>query len=261
MTTRYASELWHHRDLTLSFAMRDIKARYKQTIFGVAWAVLQPLSLMLVFTMVFSRFVKISTDGIPYPIFVYSSLMFWMCFSMTVSQGTLAIVANSMLVRKIYFPRETLLLSIAVSAGLDLLIASLIFAAMLAYYQIALTLTALWVPVLFLLQTLFALGVICFTSALNTHFRDIGHGMPLALQLWMFVTPVAYPLSVVPQSLLPLYLLNPMASIMDGYRATILHGSAPNLTYLGFGAAVTLVLAVLGYLTFKRAERTFADVI
>jgi lipopolysaccharide transport system permease protein len=261
MNTHYASELWHHRDLTFSFAMRDIKARYKQTIFGVAWAILQPLSLMLVFTMVFSRFVRVSTDGIPYPIFAYSSLIFWMCFSMTISQGTMAIVANSMLVRKIYFPRETLLVSIVVSAGLDLLIAALLFGAMLVYYHIALSITVLWVPVLFTLQTLFALGIICFTSALNTHFRDIGHGMPLAMQLWMFVTPVAYPLSVVPQSLLPLYLLNPMASIIDGYRATILYGTAPNLLYLGYGAAVTLALSAAGYFTFKRAERTFADVI
>jgi lipopolysaccharide transport system permease protein len=254
-------ELWHHRDLVVSFAVRDIKARYKQTVFGIAWAVLQPFSLMIVFTLVFSRFAKIDTHGVPYPVFAYTTLIFWTFFATTVSQGTLAIVANSSLVRKIYFPRETLLVSIVLSAGLDLVVAGLVFVGMLVFYGVPVTATILWVPALLILQTIFAFGIICFTSALHTNFRDIGHGIPLAMQLWMFATPVAYPLTVVPSSLLPLYLLNPMASIIDGYRLSILGASSPHLPHLAMGAIGTLLFTAVGYVVFKQAERTFADVI
>jgi ABC-type polysaccharide/polyol phosphate export permease len=258
---QYLSDLWQHRDLTWSFALRDIKARYKQTALGAAWAVLQPFSLMVVFTLVFSRFARVSSDGVPYPIFSYTGLIFWSFFSMTVSQGTVAIVANASLVRKIYFPRETLLISVIISAAIDLAIAALIFAGMLVYYRIVLTWTVLWVPVLFGVQTLFALGVICISSALQAYYRDVGHALPLGLQIWMFGSPVAYPLSAVPESLLPFYMLNPMTPVIDGYRRAILHGQAPDLAALSTAASVTLVLIVLGYSLFKRAERTFADVI
>ena len=254
-------ELWQHRDLTWSFAVRDIKARYKQTALGAAWAVLQPFSLMIIFTLVFARFAKVSSDGLPYPIFSYTSLIFWTFFSMTVTQGTVAIVANASLVRKIYFPRETLLISIVLSAALDLVIAAVIFGGMLAYYRIALAWTVLWVPVLLMLQTLFALAIICASSAVHVNYRDIGHGLPLGLQVWLFATPVAYPLSVVPAALLPIYMLNPMTPIIDGYRRVILHGQAPDVPHLLSAAAATVFLLVLTYLNFKRAERTFADVI
>ena len=257
----YLSELWQHRDLTLSFALRDIKARYKQTALGAAWAVLQPLSLMVVFTLVFSRFARVSSDGVPYPIFSYTALIFWSFFSVTVSQGTVAITANASLVRKIYFPRETLLISIIISAAMDLAIAAVIFAGMLAYYRISLTWAIVWLPVVLMVQTVFALGVICVSSAVQAYYRDVGHALPLFLQMWMFATPVAYPLSAVPDGLLPFYVLNPMTPVIDGYRRVILHGQPPDLVSLSTAASVTLVLIVLGYSVFKRAERTFADVI
>ncbi len=258
---QYLSDLWRHRDLTWSFALRDIKARYKQTALGAAWAVLQPFSLMVVFTLVFSRFARVSSDGVPYPIFSYTGLIFWSFFSMSVAQGTVAIVANASLVRKIYFPRETLLISVIISAAIDLAIAALIFAGMLAYYRIALAWTVLWVPVLLVVQTLFALAVICVSSAVQAYYRDVGHALPLGLQIWMFATPVAYPLSAVPEGLLPFYVLNPMTPVIDGYRRAVLHGQSPDLASLSTAATVTLVLVVLGYSLFKRAERTFADVI
>ncbi len=258
---QYLLELWQHRDLALSFASRDIKARYKQTIFGAAWAVLQPFSLMVVFTLVFSRLARIPTEGVPYPLFSYTTLIFWMFFATTISQGTISIVANSSLIQKIYFPRETLFLSVLLSAGLDLGIAMLILGALLVYYHISIPITILWIPVLLALQVLFAFAVICLTATVHVNFRDVGHAISLLLQLWMFATPVAYPLSVVPSSLLPIYLLNPMAPIVDGYRVTLLNGEAPNLTYLAIGAGLTLFLIMIGYPIFKRAERTFADVI
>jgi lipopolysaccharide transport system permease protein len=258
---QYLIELWQHRDLTWSFALRDIKARYKQTALGAAWAVLQPFSLMVVFTLVFSRFARVSSDGLPYPIFSYTGLIFWSFFSVTVAQGTVAIGANASLVRKIYFPRETLLISIIMSAALDLAIAAVIFAGMLAYYRITITWTILWLPVLLMVQTFFALGVICISSAVQAHYRDVGHALPLVLQMLMFATPVAYPLSAVPEGLLSFYVLNPMTPVIDGYRRVVLHGQSPDMPSLSTAAGVTLVLVLLGYSIFKRAEGTFADVI
>jgi lipopolysaccharide transport system permease protein len=250
-----------HHELILSFAVRDIKARYKQTALGVAWAILQPLSMMVVFTLVFSIFAKVPSDGIPYPVFAYSGLIFWTFFSNTISGGTLAMTANSALIRKIYFPRETLLLSVMVAGLLDLIIASLLFGAMLVYYTISLTAAAFWILPLVVLQMILALGVISVTSAAHVNFRDIGHALPLCIQLWMFATPVAYPVSVVPHWLKPLYLLNPMAPIIDGYRRAIILGTRPDLEALAVSVLVTLTLTVTSLAIFRRAERTFADVI
>jgi lipopolysaccharide transport system permease protein len=250
-----------HRDLILSFAVRDIKARYKQTALGVAWSLIQPLSMMLVFTLVFSLFAKVPSDGIPYPVFAYSALIFWSFFSNTISGGTMAMTSNGSLIRKIYFPRETLLLSVLLAGLLDLAIASVLFCGMIVYYKIALTAAALWVIPLLVLQMFLSFGVISLTSAAHVSFRDIGHALPLLIQIWMFATPVAYPISVIPAWLKPLYLLNPMAPIIDGYRRAIILGLRPDLEALAVSAVVTLVLAVTALAIFKRAERTFADVI
>ena len=253
--------LWRHRDLVVSLALRDIKARYKQTALGVAWAVLQPLSMMLIFTLVFSLFAKVPSDGLPYPIFAYSALLFWTFFGATISGGTASMVQNAALIRKIYFPRETLLVAVMIAAAVDLLIASSIFVGMLIYYQVALTWTALWVMPLVLMQMALALGVVSLTSALHVNYRDIGHGLPLLVQIWMFATPVAYPMTVVPEWLRPLYVLNPMAPIIDGYRRAILHGQGPDLAALAVSAVVIVCLTATTLTIFKRAERTFADVI
>ena len=252
---------WRHWDLIASFAVRDIKARYKQTALGVAWALLQPLSMMVVFTLVFSVFAKVPSDGIPYPVFAYSALIFWTYFSNTINTGTVAMTANGALIRKIYFPRETLLLSVLLAGLLDLAVASLLFCGMILYYKISLTLSVLWVLPLVALQMLLALGVVSLTSAAHVNFRDIGHALPLVLQLWMFATPVAYPISVIPEWLRAVYLLNPMAPVIDGYRRAIILGVHPDLGALALSAAVTVVLAAAGLSIFKRAERTFADVI
>lgn len=253
--------VWRQRDLIMSFAMRDIKARYKQTALGAAWAVLQPLSMMLVFTVVFSLFAKIPSDGIPYPVFAYSSLLFWIFFANTLTGGTVAMVANSPLIRKIYFPRETLLIAVIIAGAMDLAIASMLFAVLLAYYKIAVTLSILWVIPLLILQMLFSLGVVSLFSAIHVNFRDIGHGLPLLSQLWMFATPVAYPLSVVPKWILPVYMLNPMTPIIDGYRRAILQGDPPDFGALSVAAILIVLCCGVALTVFKRAEGTFADVI
>jgi lipopolysaccharide transport system permease protein len=252
---------YRHRELIFSFAVRDIKARYKQTALGVAWSLIQPLSMMIVFTLVFSLFAKVPSDGMPYPVFAYSALIFWTFFSNTISAGTMAMTSNGTLIRKIYFPRETLLLSVLLAGLTDLGIASMLFGGMILYYKIALTAAALWVIPLVALQMLLTLGIISLTSAAHVNFRDIGHGLPLLIQLWMFATPVAYPLSVIPEWLKSFYLLNPMAPIIDGYRRAIILGIRPDLEALALSAVVTLILTVTALAIFKRAERTFADVI
>jgi len=261
VSSTYLRELADNAHLVLSFAKRDIRAKYKQTLFGVAWAIIQPLSLMVVFTFVFSLFARVPSEGVPYPIFSYSVLIFWMFFASSISQGTVAMTANATLVRKIYFPRETLLLAVMISAFVDLAIAAVLLAAMFVYYHVAVSWAVLWVIPLLALQMLFVLAVILVTSAIHVHYRDIGHALPLLLQLWMYASPVAYPLSSVPDWLKPIYLLNPMAGIIDGYRGALLHGTAPNLAYLGAAAVVLPALVACAYLVFKRAERTFADVI
>ena len=254
-------ELGQHAHLIVSFARRDIQARYRQALLGVAWAAFQPFSFMIVLTLVFSRLARVPSDGLPYPIFVYSGLIFWTFFAASVARGTLAIVANASLVRKIYFPRETLLLAVLLETGLDLLVAGAMLGAMLVYYGIGLGWVAMWVVPLLAVQLLFTLAVMCVLSAVQVHFRDVGHAVPLGLQLAMFVSPVAYPLSAVPERFLPLYVLNPMAPIIDGYRRVILMGTAPDLSHLTVAVAISLATAGLGYALFKRAERTFADVI
>lgn len=255
------AELASNLHLVVSFAKRDIRAKYKQTAIGAAWAVIQPLMMMVVFTFVFSMFARVPSDGLPYPIFSYSALIFWMFFAVSVSQGTIAMSANASLVRKIYFPRETLLLAVIISALLDLIIASTILAGMFAYYRIPASWTALWVIPLLGLQMLIILTVILVTSAIHVHFRDVGHALPLILQLWMYASPVAYPLSSVPDWLRPYYLLNPMAGIIDGYRRALLHDQHPDLGFLTIGYGVAVITVGVAYMLFKRADRTFADVI
>ena len=252
---------WRHWDLVVSFAQRDIKARYKQTALGISWALLQPLSMMLVFTLVFSVFAKVPSDGVPYPIFAYSALIFWTFFANSISTGTMAMVANATLIRKIYFPRETLLTSVVLAGCLDLTIACVLFAGMLLYYKIAVSAAILWVLPLLVLQILLGLGITSLTAAAHVNFRDIGHALPLMLQLWMFASPVGYPISVIPGWLRPFYMLNPMAAIIDGYRRAVLLGEAPDLPALAVSVVMTLTIVAVAFPVFKRAERTFADVI
>ena len=245
-----------HRDLIVSFMRRDIKARYKQTALGVAWSLIQPLSMMIVFTLVFSIFARVPSDGIPYPVFAYSALIFWTFFSNTVSLGTVAMVSNGVLIRKIYFPRETLLVSVILSGLLDLTVASLLFIGMLLYYKVALTLTALWVFPLLLLQITLAFGMTSLTSAAHVNFRDIGHGLPLLLQLWMYATPVIYPASIVPSQYRWLLALNPMTAVIDGFRWSVLGLAFPSASVLAGSIGVTLGFVVPGVFFFRRSERT-----
>jgi lipopolysaccharide transport system permease protein len=254
-------ELSAHRGLLISWVIRDIKVRYKQSLMGAAWAILQPLSATFIFAVVFSRFVRVPTDGIPYPIFYYSALLPWTFFSSSITFGVSSLVSNMSLVTKIYFPREILPLSAVLASMVDFFIASLIFVGMMIFYQVPLNASLVCIPLLLLIQITFTVGIVLLTSAMNVFYRDVRFVVPLGLQLWMYLTPIIYPLSMVPERLRAVYMLNPMASIIDSYRRIILLGEWPSFPYLVLGGAVSVVLLIVGYWYFKRSEAAFADII
>lgn len=260
-TIQDLKRLVQYHELLYTLALRDIKIRYKQSVLGVGWAVIQPFVLMVVFSVIFSLFVKVKTPGIPYPIFSYVALVPWTYFTNTMSNGVSVLVTNATLVSKIYFPREIFPLAILLASFVDFCVASLIFAGMLVYYHIGLTWQILWLPLVVLLQVLFQYGLILVLSAANVFYRDIRLVMPFLLQLWLYVTPVIYPLSVIPQRYRPIFYLNPMTGVIDAYRRVIVQGQPPDFGLLAISAVLSLILLALGYRYFKGVEMQLADVI
>ncbi len=250
-----------HRDLLLTWILREVKVRYKQSVIGILWAVLQPLALMLVFTAVFSVLARVPTGGIPYPVFSYSALLPWTFFSASITFGVPSLVNNMTLVTKIYFPREILPISSVAAAFLDMCVASALFAVMLAAYQVRISWVILWTPLLLLIQVTLSLGVVFLLSAVNVFYRDVRFVLPLLVQVWMYASPIVYPLSLVPERYRLLYMLNPMAGLMDSYRRVLVLRQAPAWGYVGLSAAVAVLAFVVGYAFFKRSEGAFADVI
>lgn len=260
--TGHARELWRHRELLWLLTLREIKVRYKQTALGVAWAVVQPLSLMIVFTVFFSWFARIESDGIPYPLFSYAALLPWMFFSTSLSFAIPSLIANSHIITKIYFPREVIPLSAVLAALLDFLIAAAAFVLLMFVYRVPPSWNLLYVLPIVAIQVLFTVGVSLLLSAFTVLYRDVRHTLPLVIQIWMFVTPILYPASVVPERLRGWYFsLNPMAAIIDGYRRAILQQQPPQLAYLLLAAAVSCLLVWAGYKYFKHLEREFADIV
>jgi len=254
------NELLSYRELLYVLTVREIQIRYKQSVLGIAWAVIQPLALMLMFTLIFSVLLKVPSDGVPYPIFSYSALMFWVFFSGSLTRAIPSIEMNAPLIRKIYFPRELFPISSVLAAGFDLLIAAVIFLGLMFYFDVPFTVNMLYVVPILAIQTIFTLGVCFFASALNVYYRDVKYALPVLIQLWLYATPIIYPMSLVPDRLLTFYLLNPMTGIIESYRNVLVKGLPPDHFYLGVAAAGAVVLFVLGYLYFKRIEMTFADI-
>ena len=258
----HARELWRHRELLWLVTQREIKVRYKQSALGIVWAVLQPLSLMVVFTVFFSWFARMQSDGIPYPLFSYAALLPWTFFSTSLTFAIPSLIANSHIITKIYFPREIIPLASVLAAFVDFVIASGIFVALLAFYRVPPTWNLLYVLPIVAIQIAFTAGVCLLLSALTVLYRDVRHTLPLLIQIWMFVTPILYPASVVPQRWRGWYFsLNPMAAIIDGYRRTIVQGIAPQLKYLVLAAVVSVLLLWAGYKYFKSLEKEFADIV
>ncbi len=253
--------LAHYRDLIYTLTVHRIRVRYKQSLLGAAWAILQPLSLMLVYSLIFSLIVKSPSEGAPYAIFAYTALLPWSYLSTALTNATNGLVTHNQLVTKVYFPREIISLTYVAAALFDFLIASTVLVAMLIYYRAPLTLNVLYALPILLVLTCFIAAAALSLSAANVRYRDIGVAMPLLLQLWMFATPVVYPLSAVPASVRPYYQLNPMVGVIENFRRVTLRGEAPDFQTLGLSAAISVVFFVLAYLYFKSIEATMADVI
>ncbi len=254
-------DMLKYRGLLYALTLRSLQIRYKQSVLGLAWAVLQPVALMLIFTLIFSVLLKTPSEGVPYPIFSYSALLFWTFFSNSLNGAIPSIEGNADLIKKIYFPREFFPISSIFSAGFDLLIAAVIFLGMMFYYHVPFTLNILYVIPLLIIQTVFTMGVCFIFSALNAYYRDVKYALPLLIQVWMYATPIIYPLSLVPERFKIYYMLNPMTGIIEGYRNALVKGVAPEGFYMGIAAAGAVLLFVLGYFYFKRIEMTFADVV
>jgi len=253
-------DLWDYRELLYFLTLRDIKVRYKQTLMGAAWVVIQPLMTMLIFTLIFNKFARLDTKDIPYPLFAYSGLLLWTFFSNAVTSGTYSLVNNSHLVTKVYFPR-VFIPAAAVGAGLvDLGIASLLLIALAIYYGVTPSWGVLLVPLIVLLAAMLALGTGMLASALTVKYRDLRHALPFVMQFWMFASPVIYPTNIVPEQWRWILLVNPMTGILEGFRAA-LTGQAFDWTMIAVSAVVATTLLAVAFYVFRGLEDTFADVI
>lgn len=253
--------LWQYRDLFYTLSVHRIKVRYKQSLLGLAWAILQPFSLMLIYTVIFSVIAKVPSENTPYAVFAYAALLPWTFFSSALTNATGGLVSHSQLVTKVYFAREILPLTYVSAALFDFAVASSLLGALLIYYRITLTIFVLYSIPIVLLAAVLATAFSLFLSATQVRFRDIGVAMPLLLQIWMFATPVVYPLSAVPQRLQVYYALNPMVGVIENFRRVVLQGVAPDFYSLGVSVAIAALLLPLAYLYFKHVESTMADII
>ena len=254
-------QLYHARDLLSMWTWREIRSRYKQSFLGMAWAILQPLAMMIVYVIVFSVIVQVDTGNVPYPLFAYTGLLPWTLLASSLSTGVPSLVTNMGLVTKIYFPREVLPISSIMARAVDFFYAGSVMIILLVIYRVPIQWTVVWLPVLFAIQVVLIVGVVLLGAALNVAYRDVGQLIPLITQIWMYASPVIYPVTLVPERLRPLYWLNPMAGIIDGYRLALLEGRSPDPLGLILATIVSLILFVVGYLYFKKVEVVFADII
>ena len=255
------AELWQYRDLLLLLAGRDIRLRYKQTFLGAAWAVLQPVLTMVVFSIFFGRLAQVPSDDLPYPIFSFAALLPWQLFSFALTQSSNSLVDNADVLTKVYFPRLVLPLASTLAGLVDFAIAFVVLIAMMFYFGVFPGWGLIVLPFLTVLAVLAALAVGLWLSALNVLYRDVRYAIPFLAQLWLFITPVAYPSSLVPEPWRALYGLNPMVGVVEGFRWALLDASPPPGSMLAVSVAATLAMLAGGLFYFRRMEKTFADVI
>jgi lipopolysaccharide transport system permease protein len=256
------ADLWEYRELLYFLVWRDIKVRYKQTFIGAGWTLIQPLLTMVVFTFIFARLASVPSDGLPYPLFSYAALLPWNYFSRSLGNSVNSVAGSAHLITKIYFPRLLLPIAACLSGLIDVAISMVFLFGLMIWYRVSPSwIGLLALPLLFLFAILTALSISLWLSALNVRYRDVGQAIPFLLQLWLFVSPVAYPASIVPEKWRFLYNLNPMTTIVEGFRWALLQSAMPPVTLMVI--SVLLVLAILwtGFLLFRRLESTFADVV
>ena len=262
-------EIWRYRELVYFLTWRDLKVRYKQTALGAAWAILQPFLTMVVFTIFFGRLAKVPSDGIPYPIFSYTALLPWGLFTKAISDAGRSLVANRAMITKIYFPRLAIPLASVVSGVVDFAIAFVVLVGMIIYYNlvpggeyhVTISANVLFMPLFLLLALVTALGTGLWLSALNVTYRDINYILPFLTQFWLFITPIAYPSSMIPEKWRLLYGLNPMTGVVEGFRWSLLSSESAPGPMLLVSTAIALLLLISGLFYFRRMERTFADTV
>jgi lipopolysaccharide transport system permease protein len=254
-------EVWRHRELLYFLVWRDLKVRYAQAALGVAWAVVQPLLAVAIFSVIFGMFAKLPSDGLPYPVFALAAIVPWTYFSEAVRRSAFGLVGDAELVKKVYFPRLVIPMANAVSPLLDFAASFVVLLAAMAWYGIWPTPALLALPVLLAMTAALALSIGLWIGPVNVRFRDVMHTVPFALQIWMYATPIVYPLSMVPERFRLLYSLNPTVGLIEGFRWSLLGHGTPDLQALAVSAAVIAALLAGGLVWFRRAERSFADVI
>jgi len=253
-------DLWQYRDMLLYLVLRDIKARYTQSVLGIGWAVIQPLFLMIVFTVIFGKLVKINTNGMDYAVFSYTALVPWAYFSNSLMLTTGSLIQNSNLLSKVFFPRIVLPMSTVLSTLVDFFIAFILVIVLMIWYQVSPTLWVLFLPALLLLMVVLSVSLGSLFTALAIQYRDVRHGISFLVQGMMYASPVVYPVSIIPDKYRLIYGLNPMAGVIEGFRSALLGATPMPWDLIIVGTIVTLVLAVIGLTYFKFTERIFADV-
>lgn len=254
-------ELWHYRELIYFLTWRDIKIRYKQASLGIAWAILQPVLTTAITSIVFGYLLKVDTGSLPYPVFTLAALLPWHLFQFSLQKSSISLVGNANLITKIYFPRVIIPLSSVLAVLVDFAISLVLLFVVMAFYKIQLTWNVLWLFPLILLAIAAALAVGLWLSALNVQYRDIQQMVPFLLQIWMYATPIVYPITIIPEGTIRyLYSLNPMVGVVQGFRWALFGGTPPDMTLLVSAIAV-LFLLISGLFFFRRMEKTFADVV
>ena len=254
-------ELWRYRELLYFLSWRDIKVRYKQTVLGILWAVIQPLMTMVIFSLFFGKLANMPSDGIPYPIFAYAALVPWTFFANGLTQSSNSLVQNASVIKKVYFPRLIIPVSSALSGVVDFLFAFAVLVGMMFFYGTVPTSNVVWLPCLVLLAFVSVLGVGLWLCAMNVQFRDVRHTIPFLTQFWLFATPVAYPSSLLPEHWRLIYGLNPMVGVVEGFRWTLLGGNTSPGPVIIMSCAAASGVLFTGLYYFRRMERTFADIV
>lgn len=254
-------EVWEYRELLYFLALRDVKIRYKQSVLGAAWAIIQPLTAMVIFSVVFGQLAKLPSDGVPYPLFAYSALLPWNLFSGALQRSTQSVVGSQNLITKVYFPRLLIPLSSTLAVLVDFAVAFVILIGLMLYYGQALTVNVLALPFFIFSALLTAVAIGLWLSALNARYRDVGHAIPFLIQAWMYATPVAYATSLIPPQWRLLYALNPMVGVIEGFRWALLGAGETPGPMIAISTGATLILLFTGALYFRRSERTLADVV
>ena len=253
--------IWQYRELLYFLVWRDLKVRYKQTVIGIGWAVLQPFVTMVIFTIIFGKLVKVPSDGIAYPIFAYSALLPWNYFASALQRCVVSVVGDAALVSKVYFPRLILPLAGTISGFADFFVSFLLLLGMMTFYHLGLSWTVLVLPFFLLLALSTALAVGLWLSALNVRYRDVGHTIPFLMQIWMYASPIVYPASMIPEKYRFFYSLNPMAGVIEGFRWALLGKQSPDFAVMAISVAMVLLLISGGLVFFRNMEKTFADVV